>query len=102
MFIGSLIAIFWLPILSQIGLLSFIDTIGSIFGPLFGLIVCDYYLIKKKKIINKDIFLSKKEAHIFILMVGIYKAIYAVLIGFIFASSTIWNVNMQFFKLFHG
>ena len=51
--LGLLISVFWLPILSQIGILSFIDTIGSFFGPLFGLIVCDYYLIKKKKLLIK-------------------------------------------------
>ena len=72
-FLGLLISVFWLPILSQIGILSFIDTIGSFFGPLFGLIVCDYYLIKKGNIINKDIFPLNQEAHIFILMVGTIK-----------------------------
>ena len=85
---------------SQIGLLSFIDTVGSIFGPLFGLIVCDYYLIKRKKIINKDIFLSNKESAYFYSNGWHLKAIYSVFIGFIFASSTIWNVNLQFLQTF--
>ena len=100
MFIASFVAIFWLPVLSQIGLLSFIDTVGSIFGPLFGLIVCDYYLIKRKKIINKDIFLSNKESAYFYSNGWHLKAIYSVFIGFIFASSTIWNVNLQFLQTF--
>ena len=46
--IGFIIGIFWLPLLSQIGILSFIDTLGCFFGPLFGIIVVDYYLIKKQ------------------------------------------------------
>ena len=71
--LGLLISVFWLPILSQIGILSFIDTIGSFFGPLFGLIVCDYYLIKKGNIINKDIFSSKPGSAYNILMVGTIK-----------------------------
>jgi len=99
-FFGLLISIFWLPVLSQIGILSFIDTIGSFFGPLFGLIICDYYLIKKGKIINKDIFSSKVESSYFYSNGWHYKAIYSVIIGFIFASSTIWNVNMQFLQTF--
>ena len=53
--LGSLIGIFWLPLLSQIGILSFVDTFASFFGPLFGIIVVDYYLIKKTKLVNKDI-----------------------------------------------
>ena len=99
-FFGLLISIFWLPVLSQIGILSFIDTIGSFFGPLFGLIICDYYLIKKGKVINKDIFSSKVESSYFYSNGWHYKAIYSVIIGFIFASSTIWNVNMQFLQTF--
>ena len=99
-FFGLLISIFWLPVLSQIGILSFIDTIGSFFGPLFGLIICDYYLIKKGEIVNKDIFSSKEESSYIYSNGWHYKAIYSVIIGFIFASSTIWNVNMQFLQTF--
>ena len=99
-FFGLLISIFWLPILSQIGILSIIDTIGSFFGPLFGLIVCDYYFIKKGKIVNKDIFSSNPESSYVYSNGWHYKAIYAVVIGFIFASSTIWNLNMHFLQTF--
>ncbi len=100
MFLAFIVSIFWLPFLSQIGLLSFVDTVGSIFGPLFGLIVCDYYLIKRKKINNKDIFLSNKGSAYFYSNGWHFKAVYSVFIGFIFASSTIWNVNLQFLQTF--
>ena len=50
------IGIFWLTLLSQIGILSFVDTFGSFFGPLFGVMIVDYYLIKKSNLSNKDIF----------------------------------------------
>jgi NCS1 family nucleobase:cation symporter-1 len=36
---GFLVGSFWLVILSQIGILSLIDTAGCFFGPLFGIIV---------------------------------------------------------------
>ena len=54
--IGFLIGIFWLTLLSQIGILSFIDTFGSFFGPIFGVIIVDYYLIKQGSLSNKDIY----------------------------------------------
>jgi len=50
-----LIAIFWLTILSQIGILSFVDTFGAFFGPLFGVMAADYYLIKNQELSNKDL-----------------------------------------------
>ena len=56
-FLGLLVAIFWLTILSQIGILSFVDTFGAFFGPLFGVMVADYYLIKNQTLSNKDLYL---------------------------------------------
>ena len=64
-FLGLLFAVFWDPILSKIGILSFVDTIGSFFGPIAGIMLVDYYVIKDKKIINKDIFSSNKEGAYF-------------------------------------
>ena len=97
-FISLFIAIFWLPLLSQIGILSFIDTIGAFFGPIFGLMICDYYLIKKKIIVNKDIFSSKPESSYMYSNGWHVKAVYSVLIGFLFSASTIWNIDLRFLQ----
>ena len=58
--LGFAIGIFWLPLLSQIGILAFVDTFGAFFGPLFGIMVIDYYLIKKSNLDTKDIFFFRK------------------------------------------
>ncbi len=47
--ISFFISIFWLTYLSQIGILAFVDTAAAFFGPLFGIMISDYYLIKKRK-----------------------------------------------------
>ena len=60
--LGFFIGVFWLPVLSQIGILSIVDTIGSFFGPIFGIMIADYYLIRNKHIVNKDIFSSISES----------------------------------------
>ncbi len=93
--LGSVIGIFWLPLLSQIGILSFVDTAGSFFGPIFGIMIVDYYLIKKSSLINKDIFSSENNGLYYYSSGWHLKAIYSLLIGFIFAASTIWNVNLM-------
>jgi nucleobase:cation symporter-1, NCS1 family len=93
--LGSIIGIFWLPLLSQIGILSFVDTAGSFFGPIFGIMIVDYYLIKKSSLINKDIFSSENNGLYYYSSGWHLKAIYSLLIGFIFAASTIWNVNLM-------
>ena len=79
-------------------ILSFVDTLGSFFGPLFGLIICDYYFIKNKKIINKDIFSSNKDGAYYYSNGWHIKGLYAVFIGFIFSAATIWNSNLNFLQ----
>jgi NCS1 family nucleobase:cation symporter-1 len=94
-FLGFIIGIFWLPLLSQIGVLSFIDTFGSFFGPFFGIMVIDYYLIKDSNLINKDVFSSEKNSAYYYFRGWHIKAIYSLMMGFIFSASTIWNENLM-------
>ena len=98
--IGFLVGIFWLTILSQIGILSFIDTFSSLFGPIFGVMIADYYLIKSKNISNKDIY-SAEAGSIYYFSNGWHiKGCYSIFIGFIFSASTIWNPNLMFLQSF--
>ena len=69
--IGFIIGAFWLTLLSQIGLLSFIDTFGSFFGPLLGVIVVDYYLIKKSSLSNKDLYSAESESVYYLSLIHI-------------------------------
>lgn len=93
--LGFVVGIFWLTLLSQVGILSFIDTFGSIFGPLFGIMVVDYYSIKKGNLVNKDIFSSAVDSSYYYSSGWHLKAVYSLLIGFIFAAGTIWNENLM-------
>ena len=97
---GFFVGLFWLPALSQIGILSFVDTISAFFGPIFGIMITDYYLIRNKHISNKDIFSSKEGSSYYFSYGWNIKAIYSLLIGFIFASATIWNIELEFLQLF--
>ena len=99
-FFGFLIGIFWLPLLSQIGIFSFVDTFGAFFGPLSGVMVVDYYLIKNKELNNKDIFSLNTNSLYFYSNGWHIKAIYSLIMGFVFAASTIWNENLLQFQSF--
>ncbi len=97
-FIGFLIGLFWLTVLSQIGILSFIDTFGAFFGPLFGVIIVDYYLIKDESLSNKDIYSIEIDSAYYYSKGWHIKAIYSLILGFVFSASTIWNVNLMFLQ----
>jgi NCS1 family nucleobase:cation symporter-1 len=96
--LGFIISIFWFSVLSQIGILSFVDTLSSFFGPLFGLMIADYYLIKNEELSNKDIYSIDGEGLYFYTGGWHLKGIYSLFLGFVFASSTIWNSNLMFLQ----
>ena len=97
-FLGLFVGIFWLTFLSQIGILSFIDTFGCFFGPLFGVMVVDYYLIKKGSLSNKDLYSTERESIYYYSGGWHIRGVYSLLLGFIFAASTIWNTNLMFLQ----
>jgi len=99
-FFGFFIGIFWLPLLSQIGILSFIDTFSCFFGPFFGIMVVDYYLIKKSNLVNKDIFSIEKNSTYYYSGGWHLKAIYSLVVGFIFAAATIWNESLIYLNYY--
>ena len=97
-FVGFFIGIFWLTLLSQIGILSFIDTFSSFFGPIFGIIIADYYLIKQSNLSNKDIYSIDPDSVYYFSSGWHLKGVYSIFIGFIFSASTIWNLNLMFLQ----
>ena len=94
------VGIFWLTVLSQIGVLSFVDTLSSFFGPLFGVMIADYYLINSKSISNKDIYSTESKSIYYFSKGWHIKGLYSMLIGFIFSASSIWNPNLMFLQSF--
>ncbi len=96
--IGFVIGIFWLTYFSQIGILSFIDTFGAFFGPLFGVMISDFYFIKKSKLNNKDIYSLDNDGIYYYTRGWHIKAVYSIFLGFIFSASTIWNSNLMFLQ----
>ena len=98
--LGFLIGVFWLTYLSQIGILSFIDSFGAFFGPLFGIMIADYYFVKKETLNNKDIYSMQNDGAYYYSGGWHIKGVYSLLLGFIFAASTIWNGNLMFLHSF--
>ena len=60
--------------------------------------VIDYYLIQKSNLINKDIFSSEKNSAYYYSGGWHIKAIYSLMIGFIFSASTIWNESLMYLQ----
>ena len=57
-------------------------------------------MIKNKDYISKDIFSDLKTGSYFYTNGWQIKGVYSMIIGFIFAASTIWNVELRFLQSF--
>ena len=97
-FFGFIIGIFWPTLLSQIGILSFIDTFGSFFGPITGIMIVNYYLINNSTVNIKDLYILSEDSEYYFSKGWHLKAVYSIIIGFVFSSSTIWNFNLMFLQ----
>ncbi|SFU76097.1 NCS1 family nucleobase:cation symporter-1 [Halomonas korlensis] len=53
-FVGAL----WISVISQIGVPGFVNALGAVVAPFYGIIVVDYYLIKRQHLDMQDLFSS--------------------------------------------
>lgn len=53
-FVGAL----WISVISQIGVPGFVNALGAVVAPFYGIIVVDYYLIKRQQLDIQDLFSS--------------------------------------------
>ena len=98
--LGLIIAGLWPSILSLVGAASFINSLSAFFGPIFGIVIADYYFIKKEKIDHKDLFFDRENNIYFYSHGWNYKSLYSLIIGFIFSFSILWNYSFQDIKTF--
>jgi len=63
---------------------------------LFGVMISDYYFIKKGDLINKDIYSIEGDGKYYYSGGWHIKGVYSLILGFIFSASTIWNTNLMF------
>ena len=53
---GFVIGALWVAVISTIGLPAFVDTLGAVLAPLYGIIVADYYVVRKQRLHLHDLY----------------------------------------------
>ena len=56
---GFVIGGLWVAVITQMGMFPFVNTLGAILAPVFGIMIVDYYVIKNQKIDVDDLFSEK-------------------------------------------
>ncbi len=47
---GFVVGGLWVSVITQMGMFPFVNTLGAILAPVFGIMITDYYVIKKEKL----------------------------------------------------
>lgn len=88
--VGFIIAVLWVAVIAPMGFDKFVDTLGAILAPLYGLLVCDYYILRKGRLYVADMFtMSEKGAYHFNNGWN-YRALAAVGLAAVFSMATVW------------
>ena len=55
-FFGFIIGGMWVAVITQMGMFPFVNTLGAILAPVFGIMITDYYIVKKQQLNVDDLF----------------------------------------------
>lgn len=85
-FIGAL----WVSAISNIGIAKFVDTLGAVLAPLYGILVADYYLIRKQRVNLQELFVSDPTGAYYYDNGWNMKAMQAFGMAAVFSIATVW------------
>ena len=86
---GFVIGGLWVAVITKMGMFPFVNTLGAILAPVFGIMMCDYYLIKKQRLDVNDLFNAKGGKYYYKSGYN-SKAMYAWIISGYVAVGTVW------------
>jgi len=86
---GFVIGGLWVSVITNMGMFPFVNTLGAILAPVFGIMMSDYYLIKKQRLDVNDLFDGKGGKYFYGNGFN-SKAMYAWVISGYIAMGTVW------------
>ncbi|WP_411971175.1 NCS1 family nucleobase:cation symporter-1, partial [Halomonas kalidii] len=85
-FVGAL----WVSVISQIGVPGFVNALGAIIAPFYGIIVVDYYLVKHQRLDIQQMFSSAPGSAYYYVKGWNQKALMAFGLAALFSISSVW------------
>ena len=87
---GFVIGGLWVSVITPMGMLPFVNTLGAILAPVFGIMITDYYIIKKEKLNVDDLFNASRKGRYYYNDGFNHKGMLAWLISGYIAVGTVW------------
>lgn len=88
---GFVLAVLWVSVISEIGIFPFVNTLGAILAPVYGIMIVDYYLIKNQELDIQQLFSTDPKGEYYYNNGWNHRALVALGIAAIFAIATVWH-----------
>jgi len=93
--VGFVIGAFWVSVISNIGMFPFVNTLGAILAPVYGIMIVDYYVIKNQRLDINQLFSTKKGGKYYYNDGWNQKAFVAWAIAGVFSVLTVWHPSLS-------
>ncbi|MEM9243321.1 MAG: cytosine permease [Pseudomonadota bacterium] len=97
---GLIISLLWHEVISQIGLVHFIGMLGALLAPAYGIIVADYFLVKKRYINLQMLYSGEKNGDYYYCHGWNWRALTAFVLASAFAIAALSLSSLQFLSGF--
>ena len=80
----------WVSVVSQLGIFGFVNTLGAILAPMYGIMVADYYIVKKQSLDVQDLFSTSPEGKYYYTNGWNVRALIAFFPAALFSVASVW------------
>lgn len=87
---GFVVGALWVSTISEIGLPKFVDTLGAVLAPLYGIIVADYYLVRRQRLNVQDLYSTSRQGTYWFQDGWNRRAVIAFAIAAVFSVLAVW------------
>lgn len=88
--LGFIIGALWVAVIGNAGLPKFVDTLGAVLAPLYGIMVADYFLLRRQDLKLQDLYSVDPAGTYYFNKGWNIRALWAFAVSGVFAISAVW------------
>ncbi len=94
--LAFIVSALWVSVISQFGLERFVNSLGAVLAPAYGILIADYYLIKRQQLNIEEIFTSDADGRYHYTKGWNRQALTPFVLAAMFSLLTIWLPALEF------
>lgn len=88
--LGFVIGALWVSVIGNAGLPKFVDTLGAVLAPLYGIMVVDYFVLRKRRLEIQDLYSADPDGRYYFTKGWNVRALWAFGVAAVFAIAAVW------------